>query len=346
MGIYKRGEIYYVDFYVDGKRVRRKIGKSKTLALKALESAKADVIRGKYQIPVKKNKVLFEEFAKIYLDHVKGYKKSARSDGTSIRNMMPYFKGKKLEEIHPFAIETFKIKRRKEVKPASVNRELACLKHMYNMAIKWGYVKKNPVREVKLFKENNERLRYLSEEEEEALIEACVPHLRPIVIVALNTGMRKGEIFGLKWKSVDFRNHTIRIEKSKNNESRIVPMNELVYEVLRKQRKLNNQEYVFVNKNGKPYTDIKRSFKSALEKAGISDFRFHDLRHTFASNLVMSGADIVTVKELMGHKSIKMTMRYSHLSQQHKREVVEKLTKKANKKYSHNMVTKDKKGLG
>ena len=339
MGIYKRGEFYYIDYYVDGKRVRRKVGKSKTLAGKALEARKGDIVRREYKIPLKKAKILFEEFARIYLNYVKGYKKSARSDGTSIRNMMPYFKGKRLEAIHTFAIETFKIKRRKEVKPASVNRELACLKHMYNLAIKWGYADSNPVREVKLFRENNERLRYLSAEEEEALIEACAPHLRPIIIVALNTGMRKGEIFGIQWKSVDFRNRTIRIEKSKNNESRIIPMNELVYEVLREQRKLNKKEYVFVNKNGKPYTDVKHSFTSALKRAGIRDFRFHDLRHTFASNLVMSGADIVTVKELLGHKSIKMTMRYSHLSQQHKKEVVERLTKKGDKKYSHNMVT-------
>ena len=339
MSLYKRGEIYYLDYYVDGKRIRRRIGKSKTLAQKALEARKGDVIRREYKIPLKKEKILFEEFAKIYLDYVKGYKKSARSDGTSLRNMMPYFKGKRLETIHPFAIETFKIKRRKEVKPASVNRELACLKHMFNMAIKWGYAEKNPVKEVKLFKENNERLRYLSAEEEDALIEACAPHLRPIVIVALNTGMRKGEIFGLQWKLVDFRNRTIRIEKSKNNESRIIPMNELIFEVLRKQRKLNKKEYIFVNKNGKPYTDVKHSFASALKRAGIRDFRFHDLRHTFASNLVMSGADIVTVKELLGHKSIKMTMRYSHLSQQHKKEIVERLTKKGGKKYGHNMVT-------
>jgi len=195
MGIFKKGENYYIDYYVNGKRKREMIGPNKMLAKKALDARRGEVVRQKYKLPDKKKKFLFEEFAEIYLNYVKGYKKSARSDLTSIRNMMPFFKGKRLDSIHPFIIESFKIQRKKHVKPASINRELACLKHMYNMAIQWGYAEDNPMKNVKLFKENNERLRYLSKEEEGALIEASAPHLRPIVIVALNTGVRKGEIF-------------------------------------------------------------------------------------------------------------------------------------------------------
>ena len=342
MGIFKKGENYYIDYYVNGKRKREMIGPNKSLAKKALDARRGEIVRGKYKLPKKKERILFEDFAKIYLDYVKGYKKSARSDGTSIRNMMSFFKGSKLNMIHPFSIETYKIKRKKQVKPASVNRELACLKHMFNMAIKWGYAEANPMREVKLFREDNERLRYLSAKEEAALIESCAPHLKPIMIFALNTGMRKGEIFHLRWKFVDLKNRLIRVEKTKNNETRIIPMNKLVYDVLMEQKRLRRSEYVFPNRQGKPYDNVKRSFSSALKRAGIHDFRFHDLRHSFASNLVMQGVDIITVKELLGHKSIKMTMRYSHLSQRHKMKAVEKLEDREDIKYGHYLDTEKK----
>lgn len=325
MGIFKKGENYYIDYYVNGKRKREKIGPNKTLAKKALDARRGEIVREKYKLPSRKKPILFEEFAKMYLDHIRGYKKSASRDALSIKRLTKKFGGERLNGIHQFLVDAYKVERRKEVSAASVNRELACLKHMFNMAINWGYAETNPVRGVKFFKENNQRLRYLSQEEARALIEACAPHLKPIVIVALNTGMRRGEIFDLKWKNVDFRNRLIRVIETKNNESRIIPMNDAVYEVLKEQKKTSKTELVFANKWGKRYDTIKTGFQSELKRAGIRDFRFHDLRHTFASNLVMAGEDLVTVKELLGHKSIQMTMRYSHLSQKHKMDAVKKL---------------------
>ena len=195
-------------------------------------------------------------------------------------------------------------------------------------AIEWGKVHDNPVRKVRFFPENKRHLRYFTKEEIKALYNACAEHLKPIIIVALNTGMRKGEILNLKWEDIDFRQKIIYLLETKNNEKREIPMNQVVFDTLLKVRKPPNSPYVFYNKDGKPFDDVKTAFWRALKRAGIKNFRFHDLRHTFASHLVMAGVDLNTVKELLGHKDIKMTQRYAHLSPDHKKIAVETLCNK------------------
>ena len=153
-------------------------------------------------------------------------------------------------------------------------------------------------------------------------------HLKAILITALNTGMRKGEILGLKWKDINFRQRVIVLLDTKNNERREVPINKLLFEVLLPLRKNPDSPYVFSKKNGKPYSNVRTSFETTKEKAGIEDFRFHDLRHTFASHLVMAGVGLRTVQELLGHKSYEMTLRYTHLSPDHKKAAVDILGKK------------------
>jgi integrase len=131
--------------------------------------------------------------------------------------------------------------------------------------------------------------------------------------------MRRGEILKLKWHDIDYQRGIIYLLDTKNGAKREVFMNDLVKNALIGVRKHPESPYVFCDKNGRPYHDIRKSFYTALEKSGIISFRFHDLRHTFASQLVMSGVDINTVRELLGHKDIRMTLRYSHLSQDYKR---------------------------
>ncbi|MCX8027680.1 MAG: site-specific integrase [Thermodesulfovibrionales bacterium] len=145
-----------------------------------------------------------------------------------------------------------------------------------------------------------------------------------MVIMALHTGMRKGEILNLKWDNVDLKHGFILIEMSKNGERREIPINNTLRETLISLVRRLDVPYVFYNKNtGKPYqSDLKRSFNSALKRAGIKDFRFHDLRHAFTSHLVMAGVDITTVSKLLGHKSLTMTLRYSHLSKSHTMQAV------------------------
>ena len=153
--------------------------------------------------------------------------------------------------------------------------------------------------------------------------------------MALNTGMRKSEILDLRWENIDLDNRAITIRKSKNNEIRIIPINELLYGVLKKLYNHKTSEYVFT-RFGNPVRDVRTAFNNALKLASIEDFRFHDLRHTFASHLVMNGAHLRTVQQLMGHKDIKMTMRYSHLSKDFVQEAVENLGAKF-QQYGTNM---------
>jgi integrase len=207
------------------------------------------------------------------------------------------------------------------VKPASVNRELACLKFMFSLAKKWKLVDENPVKEVKLFQEQKIEMHILDKDETDRLIHCSAHHLKPILIVALNTGMRKGEILNLRWNDIDFDRYFIFIRETKSGRSRKVPMNYLVLEALNSLKR--ESEYVFYNpETKKRIKDVKTAFKAACRRAGIKDLRFHDLRHTAATYMVTGGVDLVTVAEILGHTDIKMTMRYAHPTPENKRKAV------------------------
>ncbi len=293
-----------------------------------MQKRKVQIAENKY-LDVKKNeRIPFSGMTKLYLEaYSKPNKRSWGRDELSIKHLNSFFNNKYLHEIGPLNIEMYKVERKRHVCPSTVNRELACLKHMYVKAIEWGKIDVSPASKVRLFREENQRTRYLEEEEIERLHEACSGHLKPILITALNTGMRKGEILSLKWVDVDLRNRVISILNSKNNEKREIPVNEDLFQALLRARKNPESSYVFCNEDGVPYRDVKTGFKGALKRAKIS-IRFHDLRHTFASRLVMKGVDLKTVQELLGHKDVRMTLRYSHLSPDHKKAAVEKLSKR------------------
>jgi integrase len=210
------------------------------------------------------------------------------------------------------------------VQPATINRELACLKHMFSLAKKWKMADENPVKEVQFFQERQIEMKILAREEIERLVDFTSPWLKPIVIVALNTGMRKGEILRLRWSDINFENQFIFLKETKNNRSRKIPMSRLVAETLRAIKRV--KEFVFTNpRTGRPFSDLQTGFKAACRKASIGDVRFHDLRHTAATYMVTGGIDLVTVKEILGHATIQMTMRYAHPTPENKRRAVEVL---------------------
>lgn len=282
----------------------------------------------------KSQKIKFEDFAKSFLDlhsRVNKRPRVAKRDEGLIKHLSRQFGGKYLYEITPYMIEEYKKKRSsdkigdKNIAPATINREVACLKCMFNKAIEWGKANDNPARKVKLFRENNVRLRYLEKEEIIKLIEACSGNLKAIVTVALFTGMRKAEILNLQWRNINIEHGIIYLLETKNGERREVLMHDIVKKAIVGVPKHPNSQYVFCKKNGNPYKSIRNIFDAALKKCGIINFRFHDLRHTFASQLVMSGVDLKTVQELLGHKSIEMTLRYSHLSPDHKKRAIDVL---------------------
>lgn len=322
MGVFKKGKNWYIDYRYQGKRIRESVGPSKKLAEQALAARKGEIAQGRFDLKRAKPGRLFQEFAANYLEYSKTNKRSWERDQTSIKALSAHFDSFRLNQITPWHIEKYKQARKKIVKESSVNRELACLKHMYTMAIKWGEAILNPVKEVKMFRERNQRMRFLSPEEEERLLEECNSHLYPIVLTALNTGMRRGEILGLRWNQVDFSRGLIIVENTKNDEIREIPMNATLTRALRDVKVKAAGEHVFSRHTGEITRSVRTAFNNAVRRAELNDLRFHDLRHTFASKLVMAGVDILTVKELLGHKTISMTMRYSHLTQEHKKKAV------------------------
>ena len=329
MGLYHKGENWFIDYRVNGRRKREKIGPSKKLAETVLKKRKVEIAEGKYLNIDRVERLKFRAFAPIYLEiHAKPNKRSWQTtDAKYLKNLVPFFGERFLSEITTEMVERYKAHRKEAVSVASVNRELALLKCMFNKAITWGYANANPVRGVKLFKENNWRTRFLEKEEIGRLLSSSPTTLRAILIVALNTGMRKGEIQNLKWRDVDFERSYITVTHSKNGEKRFIPMNEAVKKALIGVRKHPESAYIFAGGDGEPF-NFRKAFETALRKSGIKDFRFHDCRHTFASHLVMSGVDLNTVRELLGHKEPTMTLRYSHLSPDHKSRAVEILNRR------------------
>jgi integrase len=333
MGVYKKGLNWYVDFYTNGQRKRERVGPSKREAELVLGKKKAEVRENRYFDVKKEKKIKFEVFAEEYLNYSRTNKarRTYEKDITSIKaNLVPFFKGKYLSEAIPKLVEKYKTMRKEKVKPSTVNKELSALKAMLNRAVEWGYIENNPSSSVKKLKEVLPLPRFLTLEECGTLLAACEGHIYYIVVTALNTGMRLSELLNLEWKDIDFKNRIIRVDNkldhhTKNYEPRSVPMNSCLYSVLQKIPRHFSSDYVYYKANGEKFGKIRKGFKAALKRAGIENCRFHDLRHTFASHLVMNGCDLRTVQQLLGHKDIKMTMRYSHLSREHLNNAVENL---------------------
>jgi excisionase family DNA binding protein len=328
------GGRWTIDFRDEcGKRKQKVIRNAQTYddALLALEGEISDAFSRKYGFREAARKVVFSDFAEKYLeDYAKPNKKSWKSDYYYLKaHLLPHFGKRLLQEIRRSDVEGYKSKRFKEKsKGSTVNRELAVLRKIFNTAIDWDYLKENPVARVTFFSEiNNQRTRYLIGEEEANLLSSAREPLRSILVLALNTGMRLGEILALKWSSVDTGKTEIRLTFTKSNKIRVIPINPLVFSELTKLEVTgHHSDYVFLNpKTKRPYVDIGRAFAGACKRAKVKGLRFHDLRHTFASRLIQQGADIITVKDLLGHSSVRMTERYTHSNSELKKKAVDKL---------------------
>lgn len=327
MPVYKRGNVWYVDFYgPDGKRVREPAGLTKHDAEAEEHRQRAALQEGR-GLPPKIKDIEFESFAGIYLEYSKANKASWLRDQTSLGKLVPFFKGHLLSQIGPKQIEDYKVLRRKLVKASSVNRELALFKNMYSMAVKWSYAAANPVREVRLFKEDPYVPRILNPDEIQRLLEACTPYFRPVVLTALCTGMRAGELMSLEWSQVDLALAEITLLKTKSRKIRKIPINRALLAELIALHSKSRSKHVFVsNKTKKPVKSFKTAWKNALRKARLGHVVLKDLRPTFGTHLVRSGTDLQTVQLFLGHESIETTMRYySQSSREQKQRAVEVL---------------------
>ncbi len=329
-GIYKRGNVYWIRYTGAEGKTRYESSKSGSIkvAEKLLVQRKNDVMEGKAPVKLIKN-YTFNELSVEYHGWAERQKSYQKSKVYLITQLTRTFGNLPLKRFNSMLLEQYQTEKLKSGNKAStVNRLLSTLSHMLTKAIEWEMVAEDilqKIRKVKSLPEDNKRLRFLTKDECQSLIRECSPHLQPIVITALNTGMRKGEILGLRWNQVDLNHGFILLDKTKNGQRREIPISQTLKNTLQGLTIKIDSPYVFIDNHGKRYGDVKKSFKTALIKAGIDDFRFHDLRHTAASHLIMAGADLTTVKEILGHKDISQTLRYSHLAPSHKVKAVEML---------------------
>jgi integrase len=328
MKLRQRNGRWYLRLWINGRRMELATGEAdydKAL-LKTSEVVKRATRLA--HVGTEKVPITFAELAEEYRPFAERTKSesSLRSEKCTMKKLLEYFGSRKLTQIAPYDVERYMLKRGKEVSPSTVNRSYALISHMLNKAVDWGYIKDNPCRRVKPFKEPPGRVRYLSGSERVRLLDACSGMLKDVVLTALLTGMRKGELMSLTWDDIDFERGEIILTRTKNNERRIIPVGKDLLLVL---QRLHNERphahYVFSKPDGRPYGNWRKAFETACVQAGIKNFRFHDLRHTFASYLAMAGHSAFTIQRLMGHKTIVMAQRYTHLSQAHLRDAVDQL---------------------
>lgn len=336
-GIYERPKgsgNYYVRFVDENGKLHRKRVGSKRLAIDTYRKMKTEVYERRF-FPDRYRRGGDIQFSIMIDDalqrsvHLRSYKEYKRAADW----WKAALKGKTAREINPGDIERAISKRRQEVAPATVNRLLAFVKRAYNLALSDGSLDSNPVRKVKMLKENNRRVRYLSEDEEKSLRAELSEHDWPIVAVALHTGFRRANVFGLLWADVDLDAGNVTARNPKGGEDYHVPMNDDLREILAGLPTRSTSKWVFPSPTGKQALDAQNFrnlvFMPALKRASIAGFRWHDLRHTFATRLLMGVADLATVQSLLGHKTIEMTMRYAHLSSGHRRAAVQLLNASA-----------------
>jgi integrase len=341
MAIRKRGNSWQID-YLDpgGKRVRQSF-KTRKEAVAEHGKRVSLIAEGRYLDVKPERKTTLAELCKQYEETFSHQSNFENAKKKYLANFKESFGENRLLSTITFKeVETYRNQlRQKPVtairngtkivvrgarKDSSVNREMACLHHLFSKAVEWDMMEQSPFerKQSLRLKENNKRMRFLNQEEIESLRNACSPHLRPIVETAILTGMRRGEILSLKWEQI--RGGFIYLEKTKTNEARQIPVSEGLEAILKDIRRRDGlrYEHVFTYKGNPIESNLQASFGAALKKAGIVDFHFHDLRHTFASQLVLNGGSLKDVQELLGHKSMTMTLRYAHLTQESKRKAV------------------------
>ena len=328
-GIFERPKnsgIWWICFSCPFGHIHREKVGPKSLARSEYERKKVRVRTEKYCPTQERNKprpTLFQDMAKDYLTWAKINQKSFKSTKSSMKHLKEHFHGKMMGEINPRKIEAYKAARAAKVAPATVNRELALLRHMFTMAITWGKAEANPVKEVKFFRESNGVVRYLTNQEEEKLFATLPEKYKAVVGLALQTGLRMGELRNLMWWDVDFEAGNITVSEPKAGEVQNVPINSKAKEILESLPRKDTNVFPGLPRH------LSERFTELAQKAGIRDFTFHCLRHTFCSRLVMAGVDIRTVQVLARHKEIRMTLRYSHLSQDHTKRAIERLVPEA-----------------
>jgi integrase len=338
MAVRKIGQRWYYDFRIRRSRYRGVIPEARTKAQAETAEVKIrnKIFDRKYNTQAD-TLPLAEFIDEVYLPYAKLNKRHPINDELHCKTIVDFFGKKTFAEIVPILIEKFKKERSESVtrykrqrSPASVNRELEVLSKILSMAMDNGIIDSNPARKVKKLRQDNIRKRYLAVDEEQRLLDALTErraHLKPVVILAIHTGMRRGELLSLRWNDIDFARSLIYVTNTKTGHDREIPMNAKVREALSDLQLVNGEyDFVFTNpKTGVNLVELKTGFRNACKEAGIHDFRFHDLRHTTGTRLADAGTDAFAIAEVLGHRNLQTTKRYTHATELRKRRAIEAL---------------------
>jgi len=335
MGLYKRkgSQFYWMTYRVNGKKRYESTGTAnKKFAHKIFAKRTTEITEGKWFKKETTADITVGSMIDKYMSEVSIHlKKSTHERNAQLaQHLTAFFSNMHLKDASTSEISRYKSEMMKQGKSTdSLRRELGLLRRAFNVAIEeWEFCKDNPVPKVlkTLGKEDSKRVRFLSPEESQRLMLALPAWLRPMVILARHTGLRRGNLVALAWEHIDFERAVIMIPETKNSDPIGIPLTKTAQKTLKDLQAVRylHSPYVFCDNDGKPHSKnrVSVAFKRACKRGNVDNFRFHDLRHDFASMLVQSGVPIQVVKELLGHKDLRMTMRYAHLAPENLRSAV------------------------
>jgi integrase len=326
VNIYKRGETYWCKFRIDNKLYQYSCRtKDKATAQEIAAAIYSDMIRDRFNIPVKnKSQRLFPETYQEYLKNISNSPRTVMNKNIALKHFLPVFKDKNITDITISDVKAYQLQRRLEIMNKNsgkkeseinfdwLNKEILILSNFFNFCIEKGYLDKNPAQRIKKLNTLS-RIKTLSDSDIEKLIAGGTNKLtRDLITFLIYTGCRKGEALNLKWDDVDLKNNIIAIKGTKTKYDRYIPISKPLRELLSSIEKHQDCLYVF-NDKGAKLGNFRRSFMTACKNAGLKDLRIHDLRHVFASKMVMGGTSLFITGELLGHRTTQMTKRYSHL---------------------------------
>ena len=323
----KGNDVWYYCIAYEGKKYQGTTKTTDKQSAKLIAEAKqTDIAREKNDLPaLKKTVVNFTTAWEKYIKSLPNGKETVKNKLFAYAHFKPFW-NRNIAEITIQDLEHYQLQRKLELiempKNAEkreqdinfrwVNLEIATLRHFYNYCIKSGYIEKNPAAGIKKLNELS-RLKTLSDEDIQKLVAGATNKLtRDLITFLIYTGCRKGEALNLKWDDVDMKNGIIAIKGTKTKYDRYIPISEALRGVLEGIERNKDSFYIF-NNNGAKIGDFKKSFHTACRNAGLKDLRIHDLRHVFASKMVMNGTSLYITGELLGHRTTQMTKRYSHL---------------------------------
>lgn len=356
MAVDKRGRVWWMFFMINGRRIQKSTGCTNKRDAEEVERAyRTQLAKGEVGLEEKKPVPLFRDGMTEFLDRCEvdhtGKPNTQRRSVISSKALLRYFGDRPLDKITAEEVERFKDWRRLQkkqpphkklkknkrattsatIKPATVNRELACLRAMINYFIRQDVLLKNPVSRVKFLKEDNESMRVLSAEEERLYLMACSQPLRDVATIMIETGMRPEEVCRMERRNVNLDKGYVFNPYGKTKAARRkLPLSEKAADVLRRRLSDIKGEFVFPGTRwgedtSRPIVKLNNGHHNAIKRAGVESFRLYDLRHTFATRAVEAGVDLVTLAALLGHSRIQMVMRYAHPTEEHQFNAMKKM---------------------